>query len=339
MGKLVLLLLICSIALVMSGCSLLAKEEDQLEPPLIEPVKENYNLAEVKKGDIVREIKAVAIFSPAKSQELYFEQTGGRIQSIEVKVGDRVNAGQPLIQLEKGSLENSVEQQKLVLEQTKLLFDLSKEENVGDIERIRLTALDVKREELKLEELERQLRNTTLVSKMGGVVTFVDTLKSGDPVTAFQTLVTVSDPTQMQLVYETASVETLTAVQLGMDVNIKVGGQDIKGKVVQTPLTAPESGSSGTSERFGRMLVIQPDEIPENAEIGSTADIQVVIEKREQALIIPRAGLRTFMGRDFVQVLEGESRKEIDVEKGIVTATEVEIVVGLSEGQQVILNN
>lgn len=323
----------------MSGCSLLAKEEAQLEPPLIEPVKENYNLVEVKKGDITREIKAVAIFSPAKSQELYFEQTGGRIQSIEVKVGDKVKAGQPLVQLEKGSLENSVEQQKLLMEQTILLFDLSKEENVGDIERIRLKALDVKREELKLEELERQLRNTTLVSKTGGVVTFVDTLKSGDPVTAFQTLVTVSDPTQMQLIYETASVETLTAVQLGMEVNIKVGGQDIKGKVVQTPLTAPESGRNGTSERFSRMLVIQPDVTPENVEIGSTADIQVVIEKREQALIIPRAGLRTFMGRDFVQVLEGESRKEIDVEKGIVTATEVEIMVGLSEGQQVILNN
>ncbi|MNZ67964.1 macrolide transporter subunit MacA [compost metagenome] len=241
--------------------------------------------------------------------------------------------------LEKGSLENNVEQQKLVVEQTMLTFDLFREENIGDMDRIRLKAMDVKKEELKLKELERQLNNAVLASKTAGVVTFVDTLKSGDPVTAFQTLVTVSDLSQMQLIYETSSPETLTEVQLGMEVNIKVGSQNLKGKVVQTPLSAPESGKNGTSDRFGKMLVIQPDETPKDIEIGNTADIQIIIEKRDQAIIIPRAGLRTFMGRDFVQVLEGESRKEIDVEKGIVTATEVEIKAGLSEGQQVILNN
>ncbi|MNI96739.1 hypothetical protein D3C73_1552570 [compost metagenome] len=56
-------------------------------------------------------------------------------------------------------------------------------------------------------------------------------------------------------------------------------------------------------------------------------------------LIIPKVGLRSYMGRDYVQVLEGESRKEIDVEKGIVSSTEVEIRKGLKEGQKVILNN
>jgi hypothetical protein len=45
------------------------------------------------------------------------------------------------------------------------------------------------------------------------------------------------------------------------------------------------------------------------------------------------------MGRDYVQVLEGESRKELDVEKGIVSSTEVEIRKGIKEGQKVILNN
>jgi multidrug efflux pump subunit AcrA (membrane-fusion protein) len=45
------------------------------------------------------------------------------------------------------------------------------------------------------------------------------------------------------------------------------------------------------------------------------------------------------MGRNFVQVLEGDSRKEVDVQPGIKDETNVEIRKGLTEGQQVILNN
>lgn len=79
--------------------------------------------------------------------------------------------------------------------------------------------------------------------------------------------------------------------------------------------------------------------LPPEVVIGNQADITIVTQKRDQVMVIPRAGLRNYMGRDFVQVLDGESRKEIDVEKGIVAATEVEIRKGLSEGQQIILNN
>jgi hypothetical protein len=56
-------------------------------------------------------------------------------------------------------------------------------------------------------------------------------------------------------------------------------------------------------------------------------------------LIIPRSGLRTYLGRDYVQTLDGDSRKEVDVEKGIVSSTEVEIRKGLKEGQTIILGN
>jgi hypothetical protein len=45
------------------------------------------------------------------------------------------------------------------------------------------------------------------------------------------------------------------------------------------------------------------------------------------------------MNRYYVQVADGDRRKEVDVEVGLMTATDVEIVKGVEEGQQVILNN
>ena len=41
-------------------------------------------------------------------------------------------------------------------------------------------------------------------------------------------------------------------------------------------------------------------------------------------------------GRNYVLVMDGDSRKEADVQTGLITDTEVEIVSGLEEGQQVI---
>jgi hypothetical protein len=55
-------------------------------------------------------------------------------------------------------------------------------------------------------------------------------------------------------------------------------------------------------------------------------------------LIIPRGALRNYQGRDFVLVVDGETRREVDVQRGLATQTEVEIVKGLNEGQQIVVN-
>jgi hypothetical protein len=47
---------------------------------------------------------------------------------------------------------------------------------------------------------------------------------------------------------------------------------------------------------------------------------------------------RSYQGRQFVQIVNGETRREVDVQVGLVNQTEVEIVSGLSEGQQVVVN-
>jgi hypothetical protein len=43
------------------------------------------------------------------------------------------------------------------------------------------------------------------------------------------------------------------------------------------------------------------------------------------------------LGRNYVKVLEGDSIKEVDVEKGLETVDGIEIVKGLKEGQKLIL--
>ena len=130
-------------------------------------------------------------------------------------------------------------------------------------------------------------------------------------------------------------------LKLGMNVDVKVGssGSVVQGKVLQTPGSAPPTDNKAQAERNAKTIIVKVPEGTEGTAIGTSGDMTIIVEKRENVIVIPRTGLRSYLGRDYVQVLDGESRKEVDVEKGLVTPTEVEIRTGLKEGQKVILNN
>jgi multidrug efflux pump subunit AcrA (membrane-fusion protein) len=326
--------------LAASGCSLLPKEEEPLQPPLVKPVKENFDVAEVKKGSIVKQLTGIATFVSASTQQLSFKESGGRLLSIDVKLGDTIKPGDVVAHLDPGDLETRIRLQQLNVEKANIaLEDAKANAQAGDTNALKLKLIDVEAAKIQLNQLQQQLDKTRLVSDIGGIVTYVDGLQEGDQVTAYKAVVTVADPKQLQLVYEASNPTDLSPIQVGMEVQLKYKGGEYKGKVLQTPSSAPFTDDKQLAELNGKRIYIGAAGLPEEASIGASADIAVTTERRDDTLIIPRSALRSYIGREYVQVLEGESRKEIDVEKGIVTSTEVEIRKGLKEGQKVILNN
>jgi len=65
--------------------------------------------------------------------------------------------------------------------------------------------------------------------------------------------------------------------------------------------------------------------------------VSVITQRKENAVIIPLAALRSYSGRNYVQVVDDKGNKrEVDVELGQQTSTDVEIVKGLTPGQKVV---
>ena len=340
-NKAVKLLAVAGALAVLSGCSLIPKEEEALKPPLVVPVKENFELYEVKPGDITKKFTAVATFASSETTSLYYKQSGQRLEGIKVKLGDEVKAGDVVAELEKGDLETRIKLQKLNLERAQLASVQTLQDDPNNARAIRLKQIDVEAAQIELASLQEQLDKTKLVATKSGVVTFLNDIKQGEFVDAFTTMVKISDPSQIQLVYEAPNSSDLAGIQVGMEVEIKLSnsGATAKGKVLQSPTSAAPTDNKEQNDRNAKTVIVGIDKGLEGAKIGAYADITVTLEKREKVLIIPRVGLRSYLGRDYVQVLEGESRKEVDVEKGLVTPTEVEIRKGLMEGQKIILNN
>ncbi|WP_027088014.1 efflux RND transporter periplasmic adaptor subunit [Cohnella panacarvi] len=328
-------LLAASIAL--AGCSLLPDEE-ALQPPLIQPAEEQFDAVEAAKGNIQTFLRGNATFTSAAVESLSYKESGGRLKSINVELGQEVKAGDLIAELETGDLDVQLKLQKLNVERAQLLYKQARLSGANETD-LRLREIDLQREQISLEVMEKKLSEARLYSPLSGTVTFVDTMKTGDYVNAFQPVVTVADPSSLQLTYAAADAKNVSAVEPGMPVSLKYKGKAYAGKVLQTPSSAPVVADKAKADRNATTIVMSMDNPPGGIHVGDVAEMTIELQKRENVIVLPRAALRAYMGRNYVQISEGERRKEIDVEVGLMTPTEAEIVRGLEEGQKVILNN
>ena len=84
-------------------------------------------------------------------------------------------------------------------------------------------------------------------------------------------------------------------------------------------------------------IYVSLDEIPDGLADGMTSDTAITIAKREGVLCLPRATVRASSGdTTIVKVWDGVQETEKEITIGLRGDTYVEIVSGLSEGEQVV---
>jgi macrolide-specific efflux system membrane fusion protein len=154
--KAVYILILPFLILSLSGCYFFPQEEEVLAPPLKAPEKVTYRTIKVEKGNIEKRVNATAYFVSDNQTDLSFKHRGGRIESINVKTGDMVEAGDTLIQLETDNLETQLLQQEIALEKLILNYNQS----LSNAERsIKLANFELEELEKKLEKLKNTIEN------------------------------------------------------------------------------------------------------------------------------------------------------------------------------------
>lgn len=330
--------MIISISLL-SGCSLIPPEEEAIKPPLVKPAEQNYSTELVKKDVIRREIKGSGVFESTETELAQFTAKGGRLKKLHVQSGDAVKKGDLLAELTVDGLDVQLLEQQLVLEQSRYALK-ELERSSSDEELIRMAELKLAIEQLKSDKLAETLETSQLRATMNGLVVFVEDLKTGDYVEPYQTLVGVANPDKLRFAYQSSDAGLITEAEVGMKAEITTrDGFSGIGQVVQTPSSAPSTTNEQLANKYKNTLYITLDKLPADLKIGASGDLAIILAEHKDALIIPRSGLRSYLGRTFVRVLEeGKALREIDVEVGIQSSTKVEITAGLEEGQTIVLN-
>jgi multidrug efflux pump subunit AcrA (membrane-fusion protein) len=97
-------------SVLFGGCGILPKEEQTLAPPLVKPQKQEYQVFEVKKKDITRQVKGNGTLASMNESNLFTKDNGRRIKSVNVQFGQTVKKGDVLATIDTKTLEDEIAQ-------------------------------------------------------------------------------------------------------------------------------------------------------------------------------------------------------------------------------------
>jgi len=329
-------IILCCLMLLVPGCSLRHKSSQELIAPLVKPAQQSFEMADVRVGTIVKQVANSGTFVSKQSYPLFFKQSGSALQELKVSYNDIVKKGQVLAVLDPSNVENSIRAGQTALERATLLFQEAKNTSGVDAVTLKLKQMGIDAAQHQLNLLQEELAETVLTAPIDGVVTYLSGANVGDIIDAYTPIVTISDPNQ--LVFESIldNPDTFNEVQVGETVTVTVGNSNYSGHVIQTPNSAPATTMSlAANDQHSNIVMMAFDHLPKSIALGIAVPFVVTVKKKENTLIIPAGALKSFMGRSFVYVMNGNVRTEMGVETGINNGRDVEITAGLSAGQKV----
>jgi multidrug efflux pump subunit AcrA (membrane-fusion protein) len=199
---------------------------------------------------------------------------------------------------------------------------------------------DVKRADLALKTVKAQVTDAEIIAPFDGTVGSVR-ISPGSPVEAFVGAIVVADPSSLEIVADVNST-VLTELKESMPTTItlvNVPDTPFKGTIRQLPYPygtggATKSDTTNVEKDTSTRVAIDPASLKTmKLELGDLARVTVILEQKNSVLWLPPQAVRTFEGRKFVVVQEGEGQRRVDVKIGIESEDRVEIQDGLKEGQ------
>jgi len=315
----------------LSGC-ILPVEEELLPPDLLRPEEIRFITAEVERGSVQDILEDSVLAGSSIHYDLTFQNRSGFLAELEVRPGQEVAAGDVLAKLDTGSLEIDIQRQKIEIEKREL--GLEEVRRFGGTRFARRYAeLDLELAQLLLQQLEEELEKSTIVAPVDGEVVFLNTFRVGEFVPGRSVVMTIADPRFVQ--FEYTGIHS-GRIKQGMEAQIMVGVKTIPAIVTMIPSNIPIE----ERDRFRNTVIfsaINPDDVPKGIRIGSRHNFSILIDEKHDVIVIPSSALSTFMGQNYVQVLDNGMRSERDLDIGIMARTHVEVLNGLTEGELLII--
>lgn len=316
-----MLFMSAAIAVSASGCYFFPEEEEILDPPTIDVAEVVYSTYTAKIKDITSQTITSGYLSSKVQEDCAFTKYTGQLKTIYVKSGDMVEEGQLLAEMNNGAIAYELEVQKLKVQLAELNY-----QNSG----LATDKLTYEIEKNTLAQYQDEYDGGKIYAPISGQVSYVNNLTPGTSVDPYNTIVSIVDPEQL---YVEATTDS-NKYELGAEVKITIDDIDYTGVITANPQSEKESGAI-VSNRITADFTSEP---PSFAYLGSIADVTVISAQKSQVIVIPKHLVKTDeSGRNYVQILKNDEKVETDVELGISNATEVEIVSGLSEGDQVVV--
>jgi HlyD family secretion protein len=312
----------------------------------------------VKKGQPLAQLDQEEIQAQVSAQRAQLASTEANVSTLEAAIEqDKVNAAAPDLPMYKATLdryrvmqsEGVVSRQALDDANRDYLAALTKRDSakaqIGvDTAKLKQARAQVMQSQASLKQLEEQLGYTTIIAPMDGVILSRD-VEIGDAVSSIlvlgstATLVMTEGDTTEVYVQGKVDEADIAHVYMGQQARIKVESfrdRLFYGKVTKIAPMGVEKDNVTTFEV--RVSINNPGgELKANM----TANAEIMLDEHKGVLTVPESAVM-YDGQKNASVeipdkSQKEGKRKIPVKVGLSNGSVTEIISGLKEGQQVVL--
>ena len=184
--------------------------------------------------------------------------------------------------------------------------------------------------QLSVDRMEAQVQSAQLTAPIDGVVMSIS-VYAGRAVAAFKPAAVIADNSKLELSANLQS-SMLQDLQEEMECIIRLShrpGEEWAGQIRLLPFPYGTGGSAKTVDEQDKSTRVSFDVEQLELEEGDLAKVFVVLERKEGVLSLPPQAIRSFEGRKFVLIQEGDKQRRMDVKLGIRSEDKLEILEGV----------
>ena len=313
---------------------------------------------QVKKGQQLAQLDQQEILAQVEAQRAQLASAEANVSAFEANIEqDKVNAAAPDLPMYKATLDRNLEMKKSGIVSQQALDDTNKEylaaltrrdsakAQIGvDTAKLKQAHAQVLQSQASLKQLEEQLSYTTIVAPMDGVILSRD-VEIGDAVSSIlvlgSTATLVMTEGDINQVYVQGKVDEadIAHVYMAQPARIKVESfrdRTFNGKVTKIAPLGVEKDNVTTFE-----VRVSIDNPGGELKANMTANAEILLDEHKGVLSVPEnAVMYDNQKNTSVQVPDSKQKdgvRKVPVTVGLSNGSVTEIVSGLKEGQQVVL--
>lgn len=199
---------------------------------------------------------------------------------------------------------------------------------------VAIAEAQVRQAELSLQQAQNNLSKAVLTVPYDGIVAAVN-YRVGDQAASAQPAVVLIDQSALSIQVNLAEVD-IPKIQLGQPVNITLDALPDRSFTGHVSYVSPAGTNVQGVVNFA--VTVTLDDADSAVKPGMTATANIIVDRRDNALLVPNRAIRSQGGQRVVQVLYNGQVIAVPVQLGLSNDTATEVLSGLQEGDQVILN-
>jgi HlyD family secretion protein len=189
--------------------------------------------------------------------------------------------------------------------------------------------------EIAVKQAQLQLQQTQIAAPFDGIVTILNLTVGQNAASGSTVQVQVADLAHLEIVVNMAEVD-IPKIKGGQPVQITLDA--LPDAALKGSVTAIAPAGTLTQGVVNYPVTVSIDNPPDTVKSGMTASLNVVIQQKDNVLLVPNRAVRT-QGRQKVATVLFEGQQiQVSVTTGMNNDTMTEVTSGLKEGDTVLIS-